>query len=74
MGKGTQSSLAQALLTEGELREIDGLSRGLRRKLIAQGRYPKAVQVGDRRIAWRVSDVDQWLATLPPSTACGGGL
>ena len=29
--------------------------------LIAQGRFPRPVKIGPRRVAWRKRDVDQWI-------------
>lgn len=30
--------------------------------------FPKPVQLSDRRVAWRRSDIDAWLSTRKPST------
>ena len=38
-------------------------------RLMRKGLFPIAVQLSPNRIAWRVSDVEQWKANRPPARA-----
>ena len=29
---------------------------------ISEGRFPRPIRIGPRRVAWRTRDVDQWIA------------
>ena len=37
-------------------------------RLEKQGRFPKRIQIGARRVGWRLSDVEQWIAERAAST------
>lgn len=37
-------------------------------RLEAAGRFPARVQIGQRRVAWRLSEVLAWLENRPPVT------
>ena len=41
------------------------LSRDTIRRLARAGRFPAPVRVGGHRIAWRLNEIEQWLAELP---------
>jgi prophage regulatory protein len=46
---------------------MTGLGRSTIYRLIAEKKFPGPVRVGDRAVAWRQSDLDQWSeARLPP--------
>lgn len=37
------------------------------RRLTKAGKFPKPYQLSESRIAWRESDIDEWLKTRPIS-------
>jgi hypothetical protein len=37
--------------------------------LVKKGMFPKPVQVGAYRIAWRRSEIEAWIASLPTTDA-----
>lgn len=46
---------------------MTGLGRSTIYRLIAQNKFPGPVRVGDRAVAWRQVDLDQWSeGRLPP--------
>ncbi|MBF0184360.1 MAG: AlpA family phage regulatory protein [Magnetococcales bacterium] len=56
-------------LTKPEILEITGGSRSWLDELRSNGGFPAPVQLGPRRIAWRVQDVQNWLESLQPAPA-----
>ena len=38
------------------------LSRTSLYRMMAAGRFPRPVRLGSRAVAWRVAEVDEWLA------------
>lgn len=44
------------------------------RRLTAKGRFPAPIQLSDNRIAWRLTDLERWLASraAPPWATPGG--
>lgn len=40
-----------------------GLSRSTIWRMEQEGRFPKRVQLGSKSVAWRLSDVNSWMAT-----------
>lgn len=61
MRKG-QIMSGQALISLREACSRTSLSRTQINKYRADGRFPKAVSLGDKRIAFVVSEVDQWIS------------
>ena len=51
-----------ALLSWQEVRQIVPLSRGTIWSLRRHGKFPKPVQISANRIAWRASDLSEWIA------------
>jgi prophage regulatory protein len=41
-------------------------------RLEKKGRFPKRLQVGDKRVAWLLSDVEAWIAELVKRRDNGG--
>jgi prophage regulatory protein len=55
------------LLLVSEVMELAGIGRsGLYRRMTA-GTFPRPVQLGVQRVAWRRSDVEAWIAAQPAS-------
>ena len=46
---------------------ITGLGRSTIYRLIAKNKFPGPVRVGDRAVAWRQVDLDEWSAGRLPS-------
>lgn len=40
---------------------------------IHNDRFPKPVAIGERSVAWRASDIDQWIASRQPRPTVGVG-
>lgn len=53
------------LLRIDEVRTLTGLSRSSLYEAIKQGRFPPAVKIGLRAVAWKASDVEAWIAARP---------
>ena len=53
------------LLHERQVEALDTLSAPTRNQLIEDGKYPKPVRIGERRKAWRSSQIREWMNNLP---------
>lgn len=40
-----------------------GLSRSTIYKLLADGKFPTHIKLGERAVGWRSSDIDAWIAS-----------
>ncbi|MCW8331953.1 AlpA family transcriptional regulator [Photobacterium sp. SDRW27] len=49
------------LIRQKEVTEMTGVSRASVYKLMAVGRFPKSVSLGDRAVAWVESEVQEWI-------------
>ena len=38
-----------------------GLSRSTIYKLMSEGTFPKAIQLGQRAVGWRLSEINDWI-------------
>ena len=56
--------MAERIYRERELDQVDGISRSTRRRLIAEGKYPRPFQIGGSPylIGWTGSAVERWIA------------
>jgi prophage regulatory protein len=43
-----------------EIKQLTGLSCSTNYKYVSEDRFPKAVQLGERSVAWRGEDVLAW--------------
>ncbi|MDK1019882.1 MAG: AlpA family transcriptional regulator [Actinomycetota bacterium] len=57
------------LLRVREVLQTTGLSRSTIWRLERQGRFPQRVQVTGGTVAWRASEVADWIERLPPASA-----
>lgn len=48
--------------------EVTGLSKSTIYQFVADGRFPKPVQLGPRAVGWLNSDVQQWIDRLAKKT------
>lgn len=44
---------------------LTGLGRSTIYRLMAESKFPRAVKLADRAVAWRQSDVDRWSEERP---------
>ncbi|MGO4390222.1 helix-turn-helix transcriptional regulator [Variovorax sp. M-6] len=51
-----------------EVKHLTGLGRSSIYSYLQAGAFPQAVRVGERAVAWRLSDLERWMAGRP-STA-----
>lgn len=57
--------MSPLLLSRSELPSIVKLSVSSIRRLETLGRFPSPILLGDRRVAYRVSDITRWLEERP---------
>ena len=50
------------LIRRKEVQEKTGLGASSIYAMMKQGKFPKAVNISERRVAWIESDVDLWIA------------
>ncbi|MBU8920750.1 MAG: AlpA family transcriptional regulator [Bacteroidales bacterium] len=48
-----------------ELREITGLSYTSIWRLEKRGEFPKRIQLPVKGVAWRMDEIEEWIATQP---------
>ena len=76
-----RSNLGGRLLRIGDVVERTSLSETTIRLLRRQGKFPAAIALSPRRVAWRESDIEDFLNSrqsvalkpLPEPTECGPG-
>ena len=59
-----QILLQQELYRKPFVLQITGLSHSTLYYLMKKGTFPSQVKIGQRAVAWRKSDIDDWLAQL----------
>jgi prophage regulatory protein len=55
------------LLRLPDVLRITGMGRNTVYTRIKEGTFPKQVKIGPKSVAWRQSDINQWMASLHPS-------
>lgn len=58
----TNQTQADRLIRFPDLRKMTGLSRSSIYRREVAGRFPQRVQLGGTAVAWRESEVTQWMA------------
>lgn len=58
-------TVAPAFLRLPSVMRVTGLGRSTIYRLMAEGQFPKPVQLASRAVAWRRSDIDGWTSTRP---------
>ena len=61
----------QVLIKRPEVERITRLSRSAIYAAMDAGEFPRPVRIGRRAVAWRLADIEAWLASRP--TALPGG-
>jgi prophage regulatory protein len=55
----------ERLIRDTEVRHYTGLSKSAIKRSVADGEFPAPVKLGERSIAWRLSEVMHWIANRP---------
>jgi prophage regulatory protein len=58
-----------ALLQAKEVAKLVGLSKTMIWRLEREGKFPKRVQLGDKRVAWPRAEVEAWIRARPTAGA-----
>jgi len=57
-------SMITPLMNRQDVEAVTGLSRATIYREIAKGRFPKQVRIAPGRVAWRRTDIEEWLQCL----------
>ena len=61
------------IITKRELRQVVPYSPQHILRLEKQGKFPKRIRLGERRVGWLLSDVESWITSrMAPSDASTG--
>lgn len=55
--------MTELLLSREQVEQRLGISRSGLRKLVKQGAFPQPIQIGERLIRWRLSTIDEFIAS-----------
>ena len=53
------------LLKSAEVVERVGIGHQTLRRWVRAGKFPAPIQIGPRRIAWLIEDIEEWLDSRP---------
>ncbi|MEQ1718961.1 MAG: AlpA family phage regulatory protein [Hyphomicrobium sp.] len=62
------TTLLPRIVTKKELRLLVPYSPQYILRLEKQGRFPRRIQIGPRRVGWRLSDIEAWIAERAAET------
>ena len=65
--KQTNPDYPRELLRLRDLLKVVPISRSVIYDMVKRGEFPKPVKVGPRAVAWRMSDVRDWIDSRPAS-------
>ena len=51
----------ERLLRRAEVLRLTGLSKSMLHKMVGEGTFPAPVRIGKRAVAWRESEVLDWI-------------
>lgn len=57
--------LSDRILRKDEVMSVTGLRQSYLRQMVLDHRFPAPVKLGKRAVGWRLSDIQQWLQSLP---------
>ncbi|WP_134678000.1 helix-turn-helix transcriptional regulator [Ectopseudomonas khazarica] len=63
MGAAVAVQQQDKFLRFGAVAEMIGLSRSTIWRLEQDGKFPKRVQLGSKSVAWRLSDLNDWMSS-----------
>ena len=64
-----QAQSDQALARRRQVEQLVQLSRSSIYAAVKAGNFPAPYRIGARAVAWRISEVEQWLAARPLASA-----
>ncbi len=64
--------MAQSVLRLPKVKSITGLSRSTIYLRIAEGNFPKQINLGSRSVGWLESDIQDWIAGRIQESRSGG--
>lgn len=56
-----------------EVMSITGRRRATIYRAVAEGTFPRPVQLGPQSVAWKKSSIDEWIASRPITTSREAG-
>jgi len=56
------------LLNLKEVTDRVGIGKTALYEWMGEGKFPRPCAVGRRAVRWRESEIDKWIASLPPAT------
>ena len=59
----------ERLLRAKEVAGLIGVSRSTLYRMVAAGQFPQPIRIGPRASRWRMSEVQEWMASRPLATA-----
>lgn len=71
-GGGTQSVSSERLLRLRQVQELVPLAKGTIYGMIQLGQFPRPVQLGRQCVAWRLSEIEHWIRSRPPTGTIPG--
>lgn len=69
IGPARQPAFPEALLRLRSVVAMVGISSTEIYRRMEAGTFPRPVQVGEQRVAWRQSELQEWIASLPTQAA-----
>lgn len=51
-----------------QVKEITGLSKSTIYRLMNEEKFPRPLRLSPQRVAWRIVDIEKWLAQLSPTS------
>lgn len=63
--------VAPAILRRPDVERLTQLSKASIYRLMAAGRFPAAIRLGERAVAWRATEIEAWIASRPRSHGDG---
>jgi len=64
-GKNQHPTLDRLIRLRPDLENTVGLKRARIYELMRVGRFPLPLRIGDRAVAWRESDIAEWINSRP---------
>lgn len=61
--------MADTLLRRDAVEGRTGLNRSSIYEMMSRKEFPRPVKIGPRAVAWKSSDIDAWIASLPATHA-----
>ena len=64
MSNDKDNDIVGRVLDTNEVIKRIGLSRASLYRLIGEGKFPKPLKIGDRKLGWRDTVINEWLESL----------